>query len=212
MWSLVIKAFFVKHFIFKSHDLEYMQAVRICVFLFCQVVWVSPFLSLFACRRLFFPCVFVSAVSLVSLIVWFPRCSPLLSHYPSLSALFKPQCFSHSVPGCNVSIPVFPVVILLDLLVLCTPTFDFGFCILLDSDLLFLDNSTFDFGFPCVLLFWLDCLLVSTPCLWHCSLFGLPLFILFAERLTLFLEFHSFSALPALYRSAPARTVWPCLS
>ena len=53
------------------------------------------------------------------LIVSFPRCSPLLLHYPSLSVLFKPQCFSFfllvrliptccSVCTCTIFLPPVP--------------------------------------------------------------------------------------------------------
>ena len=134
--------------------------VRICDF----VVSVSPFVSPCACQSLVFPILCISALFhyFISLIVWFPRFSTLLPRYPSLSVLFKPHCFSLSVLDCNVFMPFFPVFHLRDFPVspvLCTLTFDFGFCFLFYFDPLFLDPALFlDFRFwiLCVFLFWLD--------------------------------------------------------
>ena len=65
--------FFLFHYKLFSFCLLYPMSatVLLCYVIFC-----------FSCPLAF-----------LSLIVLFPRCSPLCSHYPSLSALLKPQSF-----------------------------------------------------------------------------------------------------------------------
>ena len=146
---------------------------------------------------------------LVSLIVLFPRCFPLCCRYPSLSALFKPQTFSSSLPDCHVCKPFFPAFSPSDFLVwpvLCTHNSHSGFCSLFR----FNPACFFDFWFWITHLFchlsWLDFLLVSTLCLWQRFWFRLSLLILFTGKPTLFLDFHSVIRWPTMHRSVPVRT------
>ena len=179
------------------------------VFLFCHLSKLA-FCLLYPMSATIILCyVIIISVSAVLLFhLPFPRCFPLLSRYPSLSALlalFKPQLVFSSVPDCNVCILFFPAVLLPDFPVLTCFLYPYRWFWILLSVLVrpvALDPALFfrllilDFPF---ILFWLDWLLFSTSCLSH---------IIWITCI------HSVFELPALHRSVPVRTVfaWPWLS
>ena len=123
----------------------------------------------------------VSAVSCsISLIVSFPRCFPLLSCYPSLSALFKPQFAFNSLPDCNVCKAFSPAVSLHDLMawhcLTCCFMKSFWFLVFWFWILPLFDSyclSVFDILPVTLFMFWIICAIYVC---WRTNLIsGLPL-------------------------------------